>query len=314
MVKEFEESEKLEKLSINENYKKIELAKISAADIGSKIKTFGWVENCRNKGSMTFIDLVSQFKFVECVYDKKIQLTKCTSITIWATVSKNLSKRKVCDFELHIEKLEIFNDIIAPSFPLNTESSFDSWMKYAHLGLRTKERGFFLKARSTLLKIIRDILYETEHIEITPPTIVQTQVEGGSTLFSLKYYGKDAYLTQSSQLYLETVAPVAHRAFCIMPSYRAENSNTTRHLSDTPTLKVNLPILNLMIYYIILNILFLKLSRDFTMFLVMKLKVLSQILNFIRFLVYHLRESDTQKQLSSLEKKELKKMMRPILK
>lgn len=224
--------EDIEKLTIKEDYKKIELSKISSEDIGSKIETFGWVENCRNKGSYTFIDLVSQFKLVECIFERKVQLTKCTSVTIFATVAENKSKRKINDFELHVEDLEVYNDIVAPSFPLNTESAFDSWMKYAHLGLRTRERGFFLKARSTLMKVLRDILYEQEHIEITPPTIVQTQVEGGSTLFSLKYYGKDAYLTQSSQLYLETVAPVAHRAFCIMPSYRAENSNTTRHLSE----------------------------------------------------------------------------------
>lgn len=227
-----EKHEELKLPTLKDEYRKVDLSKITASDIGTKIQTFGWVENCRNKGSVTFLDLVAQFKLVECIYQQKIQLTKCTSVVIKATVAKNLSKRKICDFELHIDHLEVFNDIIAPSFPLNTDSSFDSWMKYAHLGIRTRERGFFLRARSSLLKIIRDIMYEKEYIEITPPTIVQTQVEGGSTLFALKYYGKDAYLTQSSQLYLETVAPVAYKAFCIMPSYRAENSNTTRHLSE----------------------------------------------------------------------------------
>lgn len=84
---------------------------------------------------------------------------------------------------------------------------------------------------------MREFFEETECTEIFPPSFVGNQCEGGSTLFKLDYPDKEkgnipAFLTQSSQFYLEYVLPGIGDCFCIAPSFRAERSHTRRHLTE----------------------------------------------------------------------------------
>lgn len=115
---------------------------------------------------------------------------------------------------------------------INEKSHPDVLLDNRHMHLRTQEIASIMKLRSVCIQSFRKYYEEHGFFEVTPPTLVQNQVEGGSTLFKFKYFDEDAYLTQSSQLYLETALPAMGDVYCIAQSYRAEHSRTRRHLAE----------------------------------------------------------------------------------
>jgi asparaginyl-tRNA synthetase len=132
-------------------------------------------------------------------------------------------------------------NIAETDYPIGEYQSEETLLDHRHLSLRTRKMINVGKIRNSLLKYSRDWFYKENWMEINPPIIVKSAVEGGSTLFEVKYFDDIAYLSQSSQLYLESMIYCLGPVWSITPSFRAEKSRTIRHLAEFTHLEAESP-------------------------------------------------------------------------
>ncbi|KAJ2394652.1 asparagine--tRNA ligase, partial [Coemansia sp. RSA 2603] len=253
--RKLEESKKIV-LTEDSSLPKAKLIRIDDAknNRNTRVKVSGWVSRHRVQGKdMMFIVLRDGTGYLQCVLNNRLchtydalTLTLESSVTLVGEIKEVPEGKTAPDgHELIVDFWEVVGK--APGGDEAVSNLFDKdsdpsvLLKQRHLVIRGERASSVLKVRSRVMRAFRDHFESVGYNEVTPPCMVQTQVEGGSTLFSFNYYGEEAYLTQSSQLYLETCLPSMGAVYTMNESYRAEKSNTRRHLSEYTHCEAEIP-------------------------------------------------------------------------
>ncbi|MDK2783225.1 MAG: aspartyl-tRNA synthetase [Thermococcaceae archaeon] len=211
---------------------------------GKKVKVAGWVYEVKDLGGIKFLWLRDREGIVQITAPKKkvneevfALIPKLNSEDVIAVEGVvNFTPKAKLGFEIIPEKIEILSRADSP-LPLDptgkVKAELDTRLDNRFMDLRRPEVMAIFKIRSSVFKAVRDFFYQEGFIEIHTPKIIATATEGGTELFPMKYFERDAFLAQSPQLYKQIMmASGLDRVFEIAPIFRAEEHNTTRHLNE----------------------------------------------------------------------------------
>ncbi len=206
---------------------------------GETVNLRGWVYLTRDLGNLYFLVLRDATGLLQTVIRKsntepelleKIkQISQETAVSLNGKIKKD--ERAPGGYEIEINNLNILG--LSRDYPLSKKShGVEFLLNHRHLWLRSPRQRDILKIRESVTWYAREFFRREGFTEVHPPMLTPSMVEGGATLFELKYFDRNAYLTQSSQLYLEALIFSLEKVWCLAPSFRAEKSRTRRHLTE----------------------------------------------------------------------------------
>jgi len=221
--------------------------------VGKEVIIKGWVDVARNQGKVAFFDFRDRSGLVQGVVFGKPDVLEIAKdlkqeyvVSVTGVVNARPEKMRNDkvqngDIELEITGIEILSAADAMPFDMDSELNLDTLLDYRPLTLRRKHERAIFKVQSEVLVAYRSYLGSQGFTEFQAPKLVGGDAEGGAEVFKVKYFkGVEASLATSPQLYKQILAGVFERVFAVGPTFRAEKSATTRHLSEISMLDLEM--------------------------------------------------------------------------
>ncbi|MFY0576091.1 asparagine--tRNA ligase [Cystobacter fuscus] len=229
----------------------------------TKVEVRGWVRTRRDsKAGISFVNVSdgSTFDPIQVVapntlsnYEADVlRLTAGCSVVCRGTLVKSQGKGQ--SFEVQADEVRVLGFVDDPdTYPIQPKQhSLEFLREVAHLRPRTNTFGAITRVRHTAAQAIHRFFHEEGFFWVNTPIITASDAEGAGQMFrvstldtvnpprtdtgkidwSKDFFGKEAYLTVSGQLNVEAYCPALSKVYTFGPTFRAENSNTTRHLAE----------------------------------------------------------------------------------
>lgn len=217
----------------------------------------GWVRTFRNNQFIALND-GSTIHNIQCVVDFENtpeetlkRITTGAAISVTGTLMESQGKGQ--SVEIQVKKVDILGDSDAEKYPIQPKKhSLEFLRENAHLRIRTNAFGAIMRVRSTLSFAVHQYFQERGFYYVNTPIITGSDAEGAGEMFKVTalpfdgtprteegkvnykedFFGKETNLTVSGQLEAETYAMALGQVYTFGPTFRAENSNTSRHLAE----------------------------------------------------------------------------------
>ncbi len=209
--------------------------------IEKKVIVRGWLNNLRAFGKLNFLLLRDRTGLVQIVIENKEELSKVSDLqpgsilTIEGkAVASNAAALKV---EIIEPKITVENPIrdVPPLeyYKPEIHSDLEFILDHRPIALRNRQIQAVFKIQAELVHAYRLFMHDTvQAVEYFSPNMLGASSEGGAEFFNVDYFGYSATLAQSSQLYKQIMVGVNERVFALAPFFRAEPSQTSRHISE----------------------------------------------------------------------------------
>ncbi len=213
---------------------------VSGGSDGTQVRVHGWLQNKRSSGGIIFVLIRDGTGVIQCtlrkggveqsVFDEFLSAKTESTVELVGVVRSDPRAPGGREIQVAsgrveypaLEEYPIAKQFHGPEFLLDER----------HLFVRDEKMRAVLRIRAAALSAMRSWFDSHGYLEVQVPILTSAAVEGGSTLFEVKYFDEKAYLTQSWQLYAEALIASVGKIYTVAPSFRAEKSRTRRHLTE----------------------------------------------------------------------------------
>ncbi|MCC5895812.1 MAG: asparagine--tRNA ligase [Alkalibacterium sp.] len=207
--------------------------------VGEKVKIGAWIANKRSSGKIAFLNLrdgsaffqgvVVKSEVEEEVFQAAKNVTQESSVWVVGTVQEDA--RSKFGYEIHIESIEVIGEAV--DYPITPkEHGTEFLMDNRHLWLRSSKQHAIMQVRNEIIRATYEFFNQEGFVKVDPPILTGSAAENTTELFHTEYFDRDAFLSQSGQLYMEAGAMALGKVFSFGPTFRAEKSKTRRHLIE----------------------------------------------------------------------------------
>ena len=211
----------------------------SPKHVNETVRIGVWVTNKRSSGKIAFLQLRDGSGFFQGVvlknsigeekFTEAKELRQETSLYVTGEIHED--SRSHFGYEIQITDFEVVGE--SEDYPITPkEHGIDFLLDHRHLWLRSSKPNAIMKIRNEVLHAANEFFYQQGFTKFDAPILTGSAPEGTTELFETDYFGKNAYLSQTGQLYGEAGAMALGKIYTLGPTFRAEKSKTRRHLTE----------------------------------------------------------------------------------